>query len=80
MFTLTTPDGTVWNFQGFERGTIPKGRFFSMVSPGGLTLQVMGYTDQGQITEVRPPTAKTGKRSANPTSSTTRSTKTAASV
>jgi len=53
MFTLTTPDGSVWNFQGFERGTIPKGRFASMVSPGGLILQVMGYTDQGQITEVR---------------------------
>ena len=52
-FTFTAPDGTVWNFQGFERGTVPKGRFASMMTPGGLILQVTGYTEQGQITEVQ---------------------------
>jgi hypothetical protein len=58
---LTSPEGEVWTFIGFEKEEYPKGRFFSYTSPGGISYQVYDpespsgdpYTDHGHIKGIK---------------------------
>ena len=49
LFTLSAPDGGVWEFVGFKQGTLAKGRFKSFLGADGSSTQVTGYTGFGHI-------------------------------